>query len=122
MISLLVLLNELDHPRQQQPPPPVVLVDLSAVNDLEITALERLVDQAEEFHLVVRVFPNLDDAIAAYHEQTLPNHPRPTTDPDPGMCHRERCVQVNYWQATFTKRMLALRDGDGMGTTDADPG
>jgi len=35
----------------------VVLVDLSAVNDLEITALERLVDQAEEFHLGVRVFP-----------------------------------------------------------------
>jgi sulfate permease, SulP family len=148
VISLLVLLHELDHPRvvasepapgllvvrpegrlffanarrvvdhiaaiagKQQPPPRVVLVDLSAVNDLEMTALERLADQAEALHrqgsalwaaapsegplqmlrraaellgrtdlqadtgrLGVRVFPNLDDAIAAYHEQTLPDHP-----------------------------------------------
>jgi sulfate permease, SulP family len=97
---------------KQQPPPRVVLVDLSAVNDLEMTALERLADQAEALHrqgsalwaaapsegplqmlrraaellgrtdlqadtgrLGVRVFPNLDDAIAAYHEQTLPDHP-----------------------------------------------
>jgi sulfate permease, SulP family len=148
VISLLVLLHELDHPRvvasepapgllvvrpeerlffanarrvvdhiaaiagEQQPPPRVVLVDLSAVNDLEMTALERLADQAEALHrqgsalwaaapsegplqmlrraaellgrtdlqadtgrLGVRVFPNLDDAIAAYHEQTLPDHP-----------------------------------------------
>jgi sulfate permease, SulP family len=97
---------------EQQPPPRVVLVDLSAVNDLEMTALERLADQAEALHrqgsalwaaapsegplqmlrraaellgrtdlqadtgrLGVRVFPNLDDAIAAYHEQTLPDHP-----------------------------------------------
>jgi sulfate permease, SulP family len=97
---------------EQQPPPRVVLVDLSAVNDLEMTALERLADQAEALHrqgsalwaaapsegplqmlrraaellgrtdlqadtgrLGVRVFPNLADAIAAYHEQTLPDHP-----------------------------------------------
>ena len=89
LISLLVLLHELDHPRvvasgpapglvvvrpeerlffanarrvvdhiaavagNRQPPPRVVLVDLSAVNDLEITALERLADHAEELHVVV---------------------------------------------------------------------
>jgi sulfate permease, SulP family len=84
LISLLVLLHELDHPRivagerapgllvvrpegrlffanarrvldritaiiaEQRPPPRVVLLDLSAVNDLEITALERLADLAED--------------------------------------------------------------------------
>jgi sulfate permease, SulP family len=86
LISLLVLLHELDHPRivagerapgllavrpegrlffanarrvfdqiaaiaaDQWPPPLVVLLDLSAVNDLEITALERLADLAEDLH------------------------------------------------------------------------
>jgi SulP family sulfate permease len=34
----------------QRPPPRVVLLDLSAVNDLEITALERLADLAEALH------------------------------------------------------------------------
>jgi SulP family sulfate permease len=95
-----------------RPPPRVVLVDLSAVNDLEITALERLADQAEELHrqggalwaaapserpaemlrragellgrtdlqadtgrLGLRVFPSLEEAIAAYQQQTLPDHP-----------------------------------------------
>jgi sulfate permease, SulP family len=33
-----------------QPPPRVVLLDLGAVNDLEITALERLGDLAEDLH------------------------------------------------------------------------
>jgi sulfate permease, SulP family len=86
LISLLVLLHELDHPRivaaerapgllvvrpegrlffanarrvvdriaaivaDTQPPPRVVLLDLGAVNDLEITALERLGDLAEDLH------------------------------------------------------------------------
>jgi sulfate permease, SulP family len=86
LISLLVLLHELDHPRivaaqrapgllavrpegrlffanarrvfehiaamalAAQPPPRVVLLDLSAVNDLETTALERLNDLAEDLH------------------------------------------------------------------------
>lgn len=96
----------------QQPPPRVVLVDLGAVKDLEITALERLTVHAEELHrqgsalwaaapnerplqmlrrvaellgrtdlradigrLGVRLFPSLDHAIAAYQEQTLPDHP-----------------------------------------------
>jgi len=31
--------------------------------------------QADTGRLSVRLFPNLDDAIAAYHEQTLPDHP-----------------------------------------------
>jgi sulfate permease, SulP family len=148
VISLLVLLHELDHPRvvagerapgllvvrpegrlffanarrvvdhiagiaaDQRPPPRVVLLDLSAVNDLEITALERLADQAEDLHrqgralwvaapsqrplemlrraaeltgradlqadtgrLGVRVFPTLDDAIAAYEDRTQPDRP-----------------------------------------------
>jgi sulfate permease, SulP family len=148
LISLLVLLHELDYPwvvaserapgllvvrpegrlffanarrvvdhlaaiaADHRPPPRVVLVDLSAVNDLEITALERLADQAEDLHrqggalwaaapterplemlrraaellgrtdpeadtgrLGVRVFPSLDEAIAAYEQQTLPDHP-----------------------------------------------
>jgi MFS superfamily sulfate permease-like transporter len=34
----------------RQPPPGVVLLDLSAVNDLEITALERLEGLAEDLH------------------------------------------------------------------------
>ena len=95
----------------QQPPPRVVLVDLGAVNDLEITAgaadgscrelhrqgsalwaaapnerplqmLRRVAEllgrtdlQADIGRLGVRLFPNLDDAIAAYQEQTLPDHP-----------------------------------------------
>jgi sulfate permease, SulP family len=86
VISLLVLLHELDHPRvvaserapgllvvrpegrlffanarrvvdhiaalvaDQRPPPRVVLLDLSAVNDLEITALDRLADLADDLH------------------------------------------------------------------------
>jgi high affinity sulfate transporter 1 len=86
LISLLVLLHELDHPRivagerapgllvvrpegrlffanarrvvdritaivvDRRPPPRVVLLDLSAVNDLEVTALERLADLAEDLH------------------------------------------------------------------------
>jgi sulfate permease, SulP family len=86
LISLLVLLHELNHPRivagerapgllavrpegrlffanarrvcdriaaiavDHRPPPRVVLLDLSAVNDLEITALERLADLAEDLH------------------------------------------------------------------------
>jgi sulfate permease, SulP family len=86
LISLLVLLHELDHPRivaderapgllvvrpegrlffanarrvcdriaaiavAEQPSPLVVLLDLGAVNDLEVTALERLADLAEDFH------------------------------------------------------------------------
>jgi sulfate permease, SulP family len=84
LISLLVLLHELDHLRivagerapsllavrpegrlffanarrvfdqiaaivaDREPPPRVVLLDLSAVDDLEITALERLADLAED--------------------------------------------------------------------------
>lgn len=35
---------------EPRPPPRVVLLDLSAVNDLEITALERLEDLAEDLH------------------------------------------------------------------------
>jgi SulP family sulfate permease len=143
LISLLVLLHELDHPQivagerapgllavrpegrlffanarrvvdriaaialGQRPPPRVLLLDLSAVNDLEVTALERLADLAEDLHgqgralwvaapsqrpldmlrraaellgrtsleadtgrLGVRVFPSVDDAVAAYHDQT----------------------------------------------------
>jgi high affinity sulfate transporter 1 len=86
LISLLVLLHELDHPRigageqapgllvvrpegrlyfanarrvcerlaaianDRQPPPRVLLLDLSAVNDLDVTALERLADLAEDLH------------------------------------------------------------------------
>ena len=86
LISLLVLLHDLDHPQivagerapgllvvrpegrlffanarrvvdriaeiaaEQRPPLRVVLLDLSAVNDLEITALERLGDLAEDLH------------------------------------------------------------------------
>ena len=86
LISLLVLLHELDNPRivadeqrpgllvvrpegrlffanarrvcdritelavGRQPPPRVVLLDLSAVNDLEITALERLEGLADDLH------------------------------------------------------------------------
>jgi SulP family sulfate permease len=86
LISLLVLLHELNHPRivagerapgllvihpegrlffanarrvcdriaaiavGQRPPPRVVLLDLSAVNDLEVTALDRLADLAEDLH------------------------------------------------------------------------
>jgi sulfate permease, SulP family len=86
LISLLVLLHELNHPRivagerapgllavrpegrlffanarrvcdriaaiagARQPPPRVVLLDLSAVNDLEVTALERLAELAEALH------------------------------------------------------------------------
>jgi SulP family sulfate permease len=142
LISLLVLLYELDHPRivagervpgllvvrpegrlffanarrvvdriaaiaaDQHPRPRVVLLDLSAVNDLEVTALERLADLADDLHghggalwvaapsqgphemlrraaellgrtdlqadtgrLGVRVFPSLDDAVAAYEGQ-----------------------------------------------------
>jgi sulfate permease, SulP family len=142
IISLLVLLHELDHPRivageralgllvvrpegrlffanarrvvdriaaiaaAQRPRPRVLLLDLSAVNDLEMTALERLADLAEDLHgqgralwvaapsqrplemlrraaellgrtdleadtgrLGVRVFPSLDDAVAAYESQ-----------------------------------------------------
>ena len=96
----------------RQPPPRVVLLDLSAVNDLEITALERLSDLAEDLHgrgmtlwvaapgqgplemlsraakllgrtaldadtgrLGVRVFLTLDDAVAAYGDQTQPDRP-----------------------------------------------
>ena len=91
LISLLVMLHELDHPRvvagqrapgllvvrpegrlffanarrvvdriaalaaDHRPPPRVVLLDLSAVNDLEITALERLADLAEDLHAQGRV-------------------------------------------------------------------
>jgi sulfate permease, SulP family len=86
LISLLVLLHELDNPRivagqsapgllvvrpegrlffanarrvvdrigalvdGQQPPPRVVLLDLTVVPDLEITALDRLADLAEDLH------------------------------------------------------------------------
>jgi sulfate permease, SulP family len=86
LISLLVLLHELNHPRivaderapgllavrpegrlffanarrvcdriaaiavARRPPPRVVLLDLSAVNDLEVTALERLAELAETLH------------------------------------------------------------------------
>jgi sulfate permease, SulP family len=86
VVSLLVLLHELDHPRivagerapgllvirpegrlffanarrvvdriaaiaaDRRPQPRVVLLDLSAVNDLEMTALERLADLAEDLH------------------------------------------------------------------------
>jgi len=148
LISLLVLLHELDHPRivaderapgllavrpegrlffanarrvvdrfaaiaaDQRPPPRVVLLDLSAVNDLEVTALERLADLAEDLHgrgmalwvaapsqrplemlrraaellgrtslqadtgrFGVRVFLSLDDAVAAYEDQTEPDRP-----------------------------------------------
>jgi len=86
LISLLVLLHELDHPHivagqsapgllvvrpegrlffanarrvvdqigaivvDQQPPPRVVLLDLTAVHDLEITALDGLADLAEDLH------------------------------------------------------------------------
>ena len=86
LISLLVLLHELDHPHivagqsapgllvvrpegrlffanarrvvdqigaivvDQQPPPRVVLLDLTVVPDLEITALDRLADLAEDLH------------------------------------------------------------------------
>lgn len=96
----------------QPSPPQVVLLDLGAVNDLEVTALERLEGLAEDLHgrgivlwlaapskrplemlsragellgrtslqadtgrLGVRVFPSLDDAIAAYEVQTEPDHP-----------------------------------------------
>jgi SulP family sulfate permease len=148
LISLLVLLHELNHPRivaderapgllavrpegrlffanarrvcariaaialDQRPPPRVVLLDLSAVNDLEVTALERLAELAEDLHergmalwvaapnqrpeemlrraaellgrtdlqadtgrLGVRVFPRLEDALTAYHDQIQPDHP-----------------------------------------------
>jgi sulfate permease, SulP family len=34
----------------REPPPRVVLLDLSAVNDLEVTALDRLADLAEDLH------------------------------------------------------------------------
>jgi sulfate permease, SulP family len=34
----------------RQPPPRVVLLDLSAVNDLDVTALDRLADLAEDLH------------------------------------------------------------------------
>jgi sulfate permease, SulP family len=86
LISLLVLLYELNHPQivagervpgllvvrpeaplffanarrvvdriaaiaaGQRPPPRVVLLDLSAVNDLEVTALDRLAGLAEDLH------------------------------------------------------------------------
>jgi SulP family sulfate permease len=86
LISLLVLLHELNHPRivatgrapgllavrpegrlffanarrvcdriaalvaAEQPPPQVVVLDIGAVNDLEVTALERLADLAEDLH------------------------------------------------------------------------
>jgi SulP family sulfate permease len=95
-----------------RPPPRVVLVDLGAVNDLDITALERLADLAEDLHpqgrvlwvaapsqrplemlrraaellgrtdleadtgpLGVRVFPTLDDALAAHQTQGEPDRP-----------------------------------------------
>ena len=95
---------------EQRPPPRVLLLDLSAVNDLEVTALERLADLAEDLHghgralwvaapsqrplgmlrraaellgrtdlqadtgrLGVRVFPSLDDAVAAYEDQMEPD-------------------------------------------------
>jgi sulfate permease, SulP family len=142
LISLLVLLHELDHPRivaaerapgllvvrpegrlffanarrvvdriaaiaaDRRPQPRVLLLDVGAVNDLDMTALERLADLAEDLHgqgralwiaapsqrplemlrhaaellgrtsleadtgrLGVRVFPSLEDAIAAYEGQ-----------------------------------------------------
>jgi SulP family sulfate permease len=86
LISLLVLLHELDNPRivagrpvpgllavrpegrlffanarrvvdrvaaivaAERPPPRVLLLDLGAVNDLEVTALDRLADLAEDLH------------------------------------------------------------------------
>jgi MFS superfamily sulfate permease-like transporter len=87
-------------------------LDLSAVNDLEVTALERLADLAEDLHgrgmalwvaapsqrplemlrraaellgrtslqadtgrFGVRVFLSLDDAVAAYEDQTEPDRP-----------------------------------------------
>jgi MFS superfamily sulfate permease-like transporter len=93
----------------REPPPRVVLLDLGAVNDLEVTALDRLADLAEDLHgqgmrlwvaapsqrplemlrraaellgrtdleadtgrLGVRVFPSVDDAVAAYQEQMEP--------------------------------------------------
>jgi sulfate permease, SulP family len=96
----------------QRPPPRVVLLDLSAVNDLEITALERLADLADALHgqgralwiaapsqrplemlrrgaellgrtdlqadtgrLGIRIFPSLDEAIAAYEDRTQPDRP-----------------------------------------------
>jgi SulP family sulfate permease len=146
LISLLVLLHELDHPQivagerapgllavrpegrlffanarrvvdriaaiaaGREPPPRVVLLDLGAVNDLEVTALDRLADLAEDLHgqgmalwvaapsqrplemlqraaellgrtdleadtgrLGVRLFPSVDDAVAAYQEQMEPD-------------------------------------------------
>jgi SulP family sulfate permease len=159
LISLLVLLHELNHPRivagerasgllavrpegrlyfanarrvcdhiaaiavERRPPPRVVLLDLSAVNDLEVTALDRLADLAEDLHgrgmtlwvaapsqrplemlrraaellgrtdlqadtgrLGVRVFRSLDDAVAAYEEQTEPGRlpRRGPKSPSPG--------------------------------------
>jgi sulfate permease, SulP family len=144
LISLLVLLHELDHPRivagerapgllvvrpegrlffanarrvldriatiaaDRRPQPRVLLLDVGAVNDLDMTALERLADLAEDLHgqggalwvaapsqrplemlrraaellgrtslqddtgrLGVRVFPSLDDAVAAYEGQEV---------------------------------------------------
>jgi sulfate permease, SulP family len=142
LISLLVLLHELNHPRilagerapgllvvrpegrlffanarrvvdriaaiaaDRRPQPRVLLLDVGAVNDLDMTALERLADLADDLHghgralwvaapsqrplemlrraaellgrtsletdtgrLGVRVFPTLEDAVAAYQGQ-----------------------------------------------------
>jgi SulP family sulfate permease len=144
LISLLVLLHELNHPRilagerapgllvvrpegrlffanarrvvdriaaiaaDRRPLPRVLLLDVGAVNDLDMTALERLADLADDLHghgralwvaapsqrplemlrraaellgrtdletdtgrLGVRVFPSLEDAIAAYEGQEV---------------------------------------------------
>jgi SulP family sulfate permease len=94
----------------RRPPPRVVLLDLGAVNDLDVTALDRLADLAEDLHergmtlwaaapsqrplellrrgaellgrtdlqadtgrLGVRVFPSVDDAVAAYQDQMEPD-------------------------------------------------
>jgi len=108
LISLLVLLHELDHPRVVASGPAPGLVVVRPEERLFFANARRLVDhiaavagnrhppprerplqmlrraaellgrtdlQADTGRLGVRVFPNLDDAIAAYHEQTLPDHP-----------------------------------------------
>ena len=74
---------------KQQPPPRVVLVDLSAVNDLEITALERLTDQAEALHRQGSALWAAAPTTKSRHCRTIPrpdHRPRPRHVPPRAVC------------------------------------